>query len=91
MVSVASWVAVGEDEAAWHVLEGIGLPDGLEEEDWQVYWMGLWTDTVLDQRWEGGVTLVIIRIEVLAVPTGGEDDLSTDTVYAICIQIVFVA
>lgn len=87
--SVAGWVTHGEDErlarAVPHVCELVGVVKDLEKEGDEVDGVGsrAWTAVVGPALRVRHVGLVIGRVEVDAVPAGGEEDLSAETIGAV--------
>lgn len=90
VVAESGRVTVSQDEVTLVVLEGVGVPDGLEEERNDTGLEALRAGTVHDQRRVGDVRGVVIAIDILAVPARGEHHLETDTVSAVLIQVSLV-
>lgn len=80
VVTKSSGVAVGQNELAIVVLEFLGVPDGLVEEGDQAMLVSLRAGTVHDEGGIGDVRFVILRVDILAIPAGGEHDLKAKTV-----------
>lgn len=87
VVAVARWVAVGQHELAVHVLERVGVPDGLVEEGDEAVLVAVGAGSVHDQRRIGDVGFVIGRVGILAVPARREHDLKANTIGAEGVQV----
>lgn len=87
MVTVTSWVTVGEDELSVNAVESVGVPDDLKHETWKTSLEALWAGAGHDGVWVLDVGLVAGTTgEALAVPAGWEHELNADTVLASGIQ-----
>jgi len=90
VVTVSSWVTVGPSELTSLVLESIRVPDGLVEERRQTGLEALGALASVNQTWVSNMALVVRRLGILAVPARWEEDLSTNTVRAVGVQVCLV-
>lgn len=72
VITESSWVAVGEDELATHVLEGVGVPDSFKHEGNNASFIALGASAVHHEMRIGHVGFVIIRVDIFTVPARGE-------------------
>lgn len=72
------------------VLEGVGVPDGLVEERRQTDVKTLGALATINQVRVGYMALVVLGINILAVPARREEEFGTDTVGAVGIHVRLV-
>jgi hypothetical protein len=83
-------VTVGPDELAVFAVKGVGVPDGLEEERGETDREILGAVAAVDHAGVRDVALVVIGVNVLAVPARGEEELGADTLRAVGIEVTLV-
>lgn len=82
VVAKSSGVAVCQNELAIIVLEVLGVPDGLVEEGDKTMLVALGTGSVHDEGGIGDMGHVVLRVDILAIPAGGEHNLKAQTIRA---------
>lgn len=77
-------ITIGQHELALHAVESLGVVDVFEHEIRDSVLESLRTTTIslLNGR-EADVRVVIVRVQVLAVPAGGESEFEAKTILAV--------
>jgi hypothetical protein len=87
---LTSGIAVANNKVSVCILEGIRVPDGLEEQGNEAGLKTFRACTVLDQVGEGHVALVVLGINILAVPARGEGNFKAKSIGTVGIQVRLV-
>ncbi|KAB8360918.1 hypothetical protein FH972_024650 [Carpinus fangiana] len=90
VITKTGWVAVGDDKLASLASELLGVPDGLEEDRGCASLKALRASATHDLVGVRHMALVVGRINILAVPAGGEHELETNTVLAFSVKEVLL-
>jgi hypothetical protein len=90
VVAVASGISIGKGKVSIHVLEGISVPNSLIHESDETRLVSRGAITFHNERRISDVRLVVVRIQVLAIPALGEHKFQTNTIGTVFIEIGFV-
>lgn len=80
-------VAVGENKATIATFECGSVPNGLVQKTGQTHVKAFRASSSHDKIRESNMVTVVVAVEGLAVPAGGEHDLETNTVLTVGIKV----